>query len=188
MRSIALIVAAALAIGCSGSSTEPSGLGGTLNLLIKDSPYSEAKSLLVTFDAVGAHRDGEANFTTLPFADQATERTCDLKKLVTAHDVLGVGVLPEGHYTQLRLHVSRATLYFENESSGPACAPSIETPLGRREIVEIPNGEVKLNRQFQVRPEGATTILLDFDGDRSVVQLGTGTYRMTPVITIVSVQ
>ena len=163
-------------------------MGGTLNLLIKDSPYSEAKALLVTFDQVGAHRDGEAGFTPLPFADQAMERTCDLKKLEEAHDVLGVGVLPEGHYTQLRLHVSGAALYFESESDGPACAPSIAPPPGRSVSVEIPTGEIRLNRQFQVRAEGATTILIDFDGERSVSQLGTAAYRMAPVITIESVQ
>jgi len=35
---------------------------------------------------------------------------------------------------------------------------------------------------------GATTILLDFDGDRSVNAMGNGQYRMTPVITILIVE
>ena len=54
--------------------------------------------------------------------------------------------------------------------------------------VEIPSGEVKLNRQFTIPEAGATKILLDFDGDRSVNAMGNGQYRMTPVITILSVE
>jgi hypothetical protein len=32
------------------------------------------------------------------------------------------------------------------------------------------------------------TLLIDFDGDRSVVETGNGRFRMTPVIGVVSVQ
>jgi hypothetical protein len=35
---------------------------------------------------------------------------------------------------------------------------------------------------------GATTVTLDFNGDGSVVQTGVGMYRMTPVISVKSVQ
>jgi len=35
---------------------------------------------------------------------------------------------------------------------------------------------------------GTLTMLIDFDGDRSVVETGNGRFRMTPVIGVVSVQ
>jgi hypothetical protein len=180
-------VVAVASYGCGGPAS-PSG-AGTLNLMIKDSPYSDAKALLVTFSEVSAHRSesGEGR-TNLTFAGGATSRTCDLKKLVDAQDVLGVGTLAEGHYTMIRLVVSSAVLYFDNPSAGAACAPTLPTPDGRRETLTIPSGEVKLNRGFDVAASGATTILIDFDGERSVVELGNGSYRMTPVIGIVSVQ
>ena|SRR5688572_3154689 len=131
MRIIAVlaIVAAAGIAACGGDSvTSPSGTG-RLNLMITDSPYSDARALLVTFSEVTAHRAGEGGFTKLPFGDTtATARTCDLKKLVDRQDLLGVGPLPEGHYTMVRLVVSSATLYFDNASDGPH-AP---TPLPRR--------------------------------------------------------
>lgn len=187
----AVIVACTIsAIACSGSGspTSPSGTSGTLNLMLKDSPFSDAKSVLVTFSEVTAHRDTEADFTKLPFAASATSRTCDLKKLETAQDVLGAGALPAGHYTQMRLVVSSATLYFDNAAQGAACAPTIAAPAGRNAPLEIPSGEVKLNRQFTVPAAGATTILLDFDGDRSIHETGNGRYMMRPVITVVSVQ
>jgi hypothetical protein len=191
MHKVAVLAVAVATFGsaCGSSALGPSGAPGTLNLMIKDSPYSDATSLLVTFSEVTAHRAGEGGFTRLPFADAgATSRTCDLKKLVDAQDALGVGVLPEGHYTQLRLVVSSATLYFTNPADGPACATTVTPPAGESATVEIPSGEVKLNRQFDVTAAGATTILIDFDGDKSVSETGSGKFRMTPVIGIVSVQ
>src|SRR5687767_6922506 len=157
--------------------------------MITDSPYSDARALLVTFSEVTAHRAGEGGFTRLPFGDTtATARTCDLKKLVDRQDLLGVGPLPEGHYTMVRLVVSSATLYFDNASDGPACSNAITAPLGRSATLEIPSGEVRLNRPFDVAEGGGLTMLIDFDGERSVTETGNGRFRMTPVIGVVSVQ
>jgi hypothetical protein len=191
MRMIAVLAILAVtgAAACGGDSiTSPSG-SGRLSVMIKDSPYSDAKALLVTFSEVTAHREGEGGFTKLPFGETtATSRTCDLKKLVDRQDVLGVGALPEGHYTQVRVVVSSATLYFDNPSDGPACAASIPAPIGSSAAVDVPSGEVRLNREFDVAEGGVTTMLIDFDGERSVTETGNGRFRMTPVIGVVSVQ
>jgi uncharacterized protein DUF4382 len=126
-------------------------------------------------------------------------RTCDLKKLNGPVDVLGVASLPAGKYTQIRLNVSTAAIYFDAPSTGPACAPSITPPGGAFEPVTIPSGEIKLNNEFTLAGAG-TTITLDFDGDQSVRQTGggngrgnsggtsSGKYMMSPVIRVVSVQ
>lgn len=190
--SIAAILAITLtAPACGGDSsnspTAPTGTNGTFNLMLKDSPFSDAKSLLVTFTEVTAHRTG-GGFTPLPFAEGATSRTCDLKKLTDAQDVLGTGPLPTGHYTQVRLVVSSATIYFDNAAAGPACAPATAPPAGRSASVDIPSGEVRLNREFDITSTTTTTMLLDFDGDRSVRQTGNDRYMMAPVIAVVSVQ
>jgi hypothetical protein len=177
-----------MAAAC-GSSTGPSGTG-SLSVMLKDSPYSDAKSLLVTFSDVSVHKDDQAeeSWTKLPFAGGATGRTCDLKKLVDAQDVLGTGSLTAGHYTQIRLTVTSATLYFDNAAVGPACDVTVTAPAGLSAPVEVSSGVVKLNREFTVADGGATTMLLDFDGDKSVNQVGNGQYRMSPVISVVSVQ
>ena len=182
---IALIVATTAA--CGGSPAGPSGTG-SVSMMLKDSPYSDAKSLLVTFSDVSVHRDDQAAdaWTKLPFA-AGSARTCDLKKLVTAQDILGVGALPAGHYTQIRLTVTSAALYFDTAAAGAACAETITAPSGNSASVEIPSGVVKLNREFTVPSGGSTTILLDFDGDKSVNQTGNGRYMMSPVISVVSV-
>ena len=184
------LFAIALATGvvaCSSPST-PSGTGSTLNIMLKDSPFSDAKALLVTFSEVSAHVSGTGGFTPIPFAGGATSRTCDLKKLAAATDVLGTASLTAGHYTQIRLTVSSAILDFDSASSGAACQPSI-TPAGKNTAaITIPSGQLILNREFDVTQSGATTITLDFDGDQSVHAQGNGQYNMTPVISVVSVQ
>jgi hypothetical protein len=182
-----------------GSSGGGSGAtNGTLAIHITDSPFGDAKALLVTFSEVKVHNADGDSWQTIPFAS-GSSRTCDLKKLQGPADVLGVGTLPAGHYTQIRLVVSSANIYFDNASSGGACAGSIAAPAGTSAPVDIPSGQVMLNRQFTIA-SGATTMLLDFNGDQSVKATGSGNgnssghgnsntkYIMTPVISVVSVQ
>jgi hypothetical protein len=193
LRRYALYCLAAASVAtsaCGSSPSGPSGSTGTLNLRITDSPYSDARALLVTFSQVSVHRADtpDTAWVTLPFAEAATTRTCDLKKLVNAQDILGTGPLATGHYTQVRLTVSQATLYLDNPSAGAACASALVPPGGRSAAVEVSSGEVKLNREFDVAAGGSTTMVVDFDGDRSVIQQGNGAYRMSPVISVVSVQ
>lgn len=102
--------------------------------------------------------------------------------------MLGTGPLAPGHYTMVRLVIASAALYFDNAAEGPACATTVAAPTGRSAPIEIPSGEVRLNRQFELTSTTASTILLDFDGDRSVRETGNGRYMMSPVIGIVSVQ
>ena len=184
---IAVAAVIALVVGaCGGSATGPTGTS-RLTVLLKDAPFADARSLLVTFSEVSAHR-ADGDWTTVPFSDGASSRTCDLKKLTSAQDVLGTGPLTPGRYTMVRLVVASAALYFENAAAGPACAPTVAAPSGRSAPVEIPSGEVRLNRPFEITEGSGTTMLLDFDGDRSVRETGAGRFMMTPVITVVSVQ
>lgn len=189
MRS-SMMSAFALAItmvACGGdSATGPTG-SANLTVLLKDTPFSDARSLLVTFSEVSVHH-ADGDWTKVAFSGDASSRTCDLKKLTSAQDVLGTGALTPGRYTMVRLTVSSAALYFENAATGAACAPTIATPAGRSAPLEIPSGEVRLNRPFEVTNGTGTTMLLDFDGDRSVRETGNGRFMMTPVITVVSVQ
>ena len=153
---------------------------------MRDTPFSDAKAVLVTFSTVRAHRT-DSDWTVVPFVNTATTRTCDLKKLETSEDVLGTASLPTGHYTQVRLVVQSATLYFDNPSSGTACATTITPPAGASAPLEIPSGEVRLNREFDITSSSSMTMLLDFDGEQSIRQTGNSRYMMTPVITVLSV-
>jgi len=154
--------------------------------MLQDSPFSDAKSVLVTFSEVSVHLSG-GDFVTLPFVSGGSSRTCDLKKLVGAQDVLGTGPLSPGHYTQIRLVVSSAVIYFDQASTGTPCAGTIAAPAGGSAPVDVPSGDLRLNREFDLTT-AQTTITLDFDGDRSIKQTGNGKYMMNPVVSVVSVK
>jgi hypothetical protein len=173
-----------LAACSSNDSTGPDGANLTVRL--QDTPFADARAVLVTFSEVSAHRSGEGGFTPIPILS-GTTRTCDLKQLVSSTDVLGAGVLPAGHYTQIRITVTSATLYFDNTAPSPACAGGIAAPGGRSAAVTVPSGEIRLNRPFDVADGANTVITLDFDGDASIHQTGNGGYIMQPVVSVVSV-
>ena len=190
---IALVVGASVAIVACGSPSGPSG-SGSLRLMITDAPFDDASAVHVTFSQVQAHlEDGTDEWMTVPVAGSpaAMTRTCNLKKLQGPQDLLGVASLNAGHYTQLRLVVSSATIYFGGSATPePACLTTLAAPSGTEvssQDLEIPSGEVKLNRPFELASNGTTTIELDFDGNRSISQTGNGRYRMTPVIGIKAV-
>ena len=182
--SIAILSCALGSIACTNSPTSPSSTNGNFKLMLKDSPFSDAKAVLITFTEVSTHRDGDGGFAPLGTG----QRTCDLKKLQASQDVLGAGTIQPGHYTQIRLMVSSAVIYFDNASTGAACAPTIAAPAGRNTVVDIPSGEIKLNREFDVPALGATTMLLDFDGDRSIHETGNGRFMMSPVVAVEDVR
>lgn len=173
----------------SGTGTSGSTGFGTLSVAIKDSPFVDAKAVLVAFSEVSAHMSGsdgtDGEWKTLWSAAGDT-RTCDLKNLVAATDVLGIATLPEGHYTQLRLTAPSATIYL-TETTTVKCALTSTLSMTGGIEVSVPSSTLKLNRQFDVINGGTTTILLDFDGDKSIHQTGNGKFMMTPVIGVVSV-
>ena len=189
LTAVALIVAAA---ACGGSPTSPSGTG-TFNLRLKDAPLPETMALLVTFSDVTAHVDGVGGSNKVAFANTTTTtdvtRTCDLLKLQNATDVLGVGQLPAGHYTMVRLVVKEAKLYDHQSPDGFTCVTGDVTtpPEGTPVNVQISGGEVKLNREFTVPEGGVTNMLIDFDAEKSVHQTGNGQWMMSPVISVLEV-
>jgi hypothetical protein len=182
---ITILVLSLSIAACSESPVAPSG-SAQLSVRLTDSPYSDAKAVLVTFSNISAHRT-DTDWTPVPFAGGATTRTCDLKKLEGSEDVLGSVALPVGKYTMVKLTVDRAALYFDNPSVGPACAPTMAEPPGAMSALQIPSGEVKLNRPFDIVLAVPITMLLDFDGDQSIHQTGNGTYMMNPVVSVVGV-
>ena len=181
----AAAVLLAVAIACGGTPTSATQ-NASLSIVLKDSPFGDARALLVTFSEISAHTSG-GGWTTLAFSGGATSRTCDLKQLTSAQDVLGTGPLPAGHYTQIRVTVTSAMLYFDATAATGPCAATMGAPSGRNAPIDIPSGQIILNREFDLQANTTTSILLDFDGDKSVIQNGNGTYRMSPVISIVTV-
>jgi len=193
--------------GSGGGATVTSG-NGQLRVMMTDSPFSDAMAVLVTISGISVHRTAGGGWEQLLLEGGAI--TCDLKKLQGPADIIGEGGLPAGMYTQIRLMVASAGIYFENPSAGEdACAAEMEEPLGLKGTVVVPSGEIKINHPFTVLEGGGTMLLLDFDGDRSIKQTGSGggacvgngrgrggacdpesagTFIMTPVIGVKAVE
>ena len=79
------------------------------------------------------------------------------------------------HYTQINLTVESADIFFgfSTDPTDPACASAIlgdDTGIA----VEVASGVVRLNRQFTVLDGSLTTMVLDFDANRSVREIGAG--------------
>ena len=173
------------------SSDTTTGGTGRLTISLTDSPFGDAQAVLVTFSDISVHRSDNGKWERVPLVGGSPKRMCDLKKLQGPLDVLGVAGLEPGHYTQIRLTIESAALYFDSVASGGPCGWEIPAPTGRHAEVHVPSGTVRLNRPFTLTAGGVVDVLLDFDGDKSIHgngrSGGSGHYTMTPVITVVSV-
>jgi len=186
MRFLRLSAAILLGLGLAACDNDQTGPSSTVTVRITDSPFSDAQAVLVTFSELSARRSGQGEFTRIPFSPESATRTCDLKRLQDVEDVLGAGSLAEGHYTQIRVTVTAATLYFDAaSSSGSPCAASITPPSGASAAIEIPTSQVTIDHEFDVANNDATTITLDFEGEPSIHPSGSGSFVLTPVISVV---
>jgi len=190
-----------------GTGTTPSSRTGTLRVMMKDSPFTEASAVLVGFSEVSVHRSAGVGTDTgewTTISTGALPATCDLMKLRDGPTLVGIGTIAAGHYTQIRVSIATIPLSTSLEtmsvalyqggtrSPSPACvtgdaialAPTAAT--GGPLPVRVPSGEIKLNHEFDVSAGTTLTITLDFDGDKSIHKTGNGTYMMSPVIGIVN--
>jgi len=187
LRTLGPVVTAVVALSCGGDSgTAPDG-GGTLVIQMHDAPFNDAQAVLVTFSDVSVRSDG-GDMEGLAF-EGGGSRTCDLKRLEDGHnEVLASGSPPEGRYTQIRLVIADATLFFEGDTPLPACRATRHNPGGRDRAVNVPSAVVTLDREFEVRENTRTTVTLDFDGEKSFLEGGAaGLFNLNPVIRVVSV-
>jgi hypothetical protein len=111
-----------------------------------------------------------------------------------ANFVLDAG--PAGHWTARRRGIHDGEAGGSEREGVPRQRRCLTNPLRRvdpgagwsRVERNDASGEVKLNGSFGLAAGGATTILIDFDGESSFSQTGNGSYMINPVIRILSVQ
>lgn len=200
-RSVLSVAALLVSFACGSSPTGPSdasggstpasaGAPGSLTVRITDrGAYQSARAVLVTFSEVSVLRGD--NWTRLPFPDpNASTWTCDLKKLENGNaDFLGSGKPQQADYTWVRVMVESATLYPNNSAvSATPCARTIPPPAGDAYQVAIAQKEGKDNGAFPVTSTDARTLLIDFNSDASITDLGGKNYSLTPIVRLLSVQ
>ena len=97
--------------------------------------------------------------------------TFDLVKLVDVQEFLASAVVEAGKYTQIRMSAAKVEIKLAGEEG----------------LVEakVPGGRIKVVRGFTVEPGETTVLLLDFDGDKSLVKTGPRGYNFKPVIKLI---
>lgn len=155
-----LVVTALLALaGCGGSTAG----GGTFNVFLSDAPMAGVEAVNIKIDRVEAHLNGEwlEIGGALPMIDLLDLREDSM--------LIASSGMPSGAYNQVRLFVSEASIIDAN---------------GTHEI-RIPSNlrtGIKINIDATVDENTITTILLDFNVQKSVVRQGNGAYLLQPVI------
>jgi len=152
-------------IGCGGGGGSVSSGSGTLNMSLADAPDPTVSSVDVTIDHVQANVDGQ--WQTLSSSSPAFSG--NLLNLATTTSPLGTMTLPTGHYTQVRLFITSATI---TDSTGT-------------HDVTIPSGAqtgLKVLVDYDISANDVTDLLLDFDVNKSFNKTGNGSYTLKPVV------
>lgn len=178
----AMAACAALTACGGGTTTAATAPSGTLRVALTDAPACGFDQVIVTVERVRVHPSMGANDTDSGWIDMAVNpaKQVNLLDLQNAALIdLGQTALPAGQYTQMRLILSANTAGIAANyvvPTGAAMQPvAMDTPSAQRSGVKLIHG-------FTVEPNKTTSLVLDFDACRSIVQRGDGSYGLKPVI------
>ena len=177
---------------------------GRLKIFLTDAPgdYLEVNITVSKIEAhiAGEDEGAEGQWVLLRDCSEEIESELidelpvfDLMKLQDVSELLVDGFFNAGKYTQLRLFVSESTISVEIEVAEEENDKEIdvvnEVPF---EIfnVEIPSAYqtgIKLIHPFEIIEGGTTELTIDFDAEESIVKNGDGSYKLMPVIKVVTV-
>lgn len=163
-------LAATIALAACDTTPEVTTPDNRVSVLLTDAPLEEATSLVVEFGRVDlAPADGDAGIVTI------SEDPGEIDVLTLQNGVvheLGNTVVPDGSYSQIRLIVETATLFF-----GPDEFYDVKVPSGSESGLKI------LIDPPIVADDGSLhEVIVDFDVLRAVVETppGSGNYLLKP--------
>ncbi|MHB1460211.1 MAG: DUF4382 domain-containing protein [Armatimonadota bacterium] len=178
---ILALTLAGLMAGCGGSGDSASSSGtGTMQVYLSDAPV-DAKAVYVSISKVEVSKDGSGWITLSSYApDPLVLNLLDYRYTgsgtIPTRYLLADKPLETGHYTQIRLILTKVTLV-DNSNVTYDCSMSSQDKSG-----------LKLTGSFDVSEGTKSAVLIDFDASRSIVQEGNGTYRLKPTVRAVPVQ
>ena len=161
------VIIAAIIVIASFSGCVQKGKGGKeygeLAIKITDAP--SITSVIVTISNISVHSSNQSNGRWFYVVNGSHE--INLTKIKNVEEFLGSATLPVGHYTQIRLYVEKA----------------VATIDGKIYNLTIPSKSIKLVRSFEIKANQTTTLLLDFNAEKSIHHAD-GKYIMMPVIEV----
>jgi hypothetical protein len=185
--------------GCGGSGGGDSGGGsnstGTLSLSMTDASTERFKAIYVTIDEVQVHLPGgtaDNPKSWQPVDMPRTPMTVNLLDLVNGvREDLGIAVLGQGTYTQMRLIIGNSpdnslNIFSQHhpyanyviDQSNPANVYELKVPSGSQTGFKVVAG-------FEINANDTTELILDFDANRSVIEAGnSGQWLLKPTVKI----
>jgi len=181
------LILAVIAVAACVQGGGPSGGTGTLQLKVTDLAGENLSSLVLTVSKIDVHLAGNDTSIEAPInqtnlgsenndtstADWVTvfsgTKTVDLVDVKSIWDILSEGSLAAGRYTQIRLFVTSATAVIDGVST----------------TVKVPSNTIKFVHTFVVDDGKVTSLVIDFDADRSVVKRDSS-YILKPVVRIMT--
>lgn len=130
-----------------GGDQPPSSRRGALAISLTDAPL-EAREVWVTINEIEVHPTGSGwqSFVT-------EEMEFELLALEGRESLLAAAELEDGKYTKIRLRVQEGYL-IDNE--------------GERCDLKVPSGKIDVPVPFEIDAGATTSMLLDFDAEKSV--------------------
>jgi len=160
---VAGLVAATTA-ACDDNPASPSPTGA-FAVMLTDAPAEEVQRVNVFFTSVTV-KPAQGSVQKLQL--QLAANPVDLLTLDDQVVSLATGAVAPGEYEFIQVDIDQA------QSS--IVVDGVTKPIG------IPSREVKILGPFVVDEGETTSVTLDFDADKSLVPLGSGTWLLKPVI------
>lgn len=178
---------------------------GTLNVMVTDAPPGyEIVSIEATISSVKVHKasaeqeeeqqqqsgttegepvteqeqeqeqaqEDEGEWIELSLVGGGETFTFDLLAVSGLEELMATDELEVGVYTQARLTVDSIVVTYIEEGETEELTVT----------AEVPSGEIKFVRPFEIEEGIETTLLLDFDANKSVTFTGNGKVNFKPVI------
>jgi hypothetical protein len=178
---VGLVIATAIIVGAQFRPADILPSNGTLQIRITDDPLTIScpsprqsvtfTSLNVTLSSIEAHWTGALSLTDRWMPVPGAPTAIDILQLRNVNKLLGSISVPEGTVTSIRLNVSSAVA-----TSSTGTPHEFVISSGKLEVSLASNGEVRSGM--------TTSVVVDFQPH--VVCEGTGTFRLTPVLTATS--
>jgi hypothetical protein len=186
----AVLLMLGVVAGCGSSGDDGVAAPGAVSVSLTDAPACGFDAVNVTVSKVRIHQSDSASENAAGWTEIALNppRKINLLNLNDptqpnfALEHLGESPLPAGHYTQVRLVLvpngGGSSLANSVVPSGTTNEIALDTPSA------VQSG-IKLIHQFNVGSGQRVDLLLDFDACHSIVQTGSGKYKLKPVIKVI---
>ncbi len=147
--------------------TLPAGMG-IIEVRVTDAP-GNVTAIEVTVSEVEVHKEvaGEGTWTSLTITGAST---FDLIEIRDKKQELVTQDIDAARYTQIRMTVEMVEVTY------------LEDGMSTTKEATIPSGELKFVRPFDVVAGETTTLIIDFDADKSVVFAGADKVIFKPVV------